>query len=257
MSSYESYIICATPRSGSTLLCDLMHATGVAGRPDSFFQRGFYSWWAEHLGLPYPSCGLEAEFQREYLTSVIDYGTNGTTIFGMRLMWESVTELSNGLAVHFPSLPNDKARLEAAFGKSLYIHLSRENKIEQAISLYRATESGLWHRFADGTERERLKSGKEPTYNAIELSKFYSKLEKQDNSWVSWFAEQDVEPLCLTYEDLSLNHRVGLVRVLHALCKNKKHADSLIPQSEKMADCKSKDWAIRLRADLGKTETST
>ena len=33
-----SYLVCATERSGSTLLCELLGATGVAGRPEEFFE---------------------------------------------------------------------------------------------------------------------------------------------------------------------------------------------------------------------------
>src|SRR4051794_39995083 len=39
MSAIErAYLICATPRSGSTLLCELLKATGVAGRPEEYFE---------------------------------------------------------------------------------------------------------------------------------------------------------------------------------------------------------------------------
>ena len=33
-----SYLVCATPRSGSTLLCQGLKATGVAGRPEEYFE---------------------------------------------------------------------------------------------------------------------------------------------------------------------------------------------------------------------------
>src|SRR4028119_1183918 len=33
-----SYLICATPRSGSTLLCDALGRTGIAGRPAEHFE---------------------------------------------------------------------------------------------------------------------------------------------------------------------------------------------------------------------------
>ena len=33
-----SYLVCATPRSGSTLLCEGLKATGVAGRPEEYFE---------------------------------------------------------------------------------------------------------------------------------------------------------------------------------------------------------------------------
>ena len=34
-----SYLVCATQRSGSTLLCELLRATEVAGVPDEYFER--------------------------------------------------------------------------------------------------------------------------------------------------------------------------------------------------------------------------
>src|SRR5919204_6001172 len=34
----RSYLICATPRSGSTLLCEALKSTGVAGVPDEYFE---------------------------------------------------------------------------------------------------------------------------------------------------------------------------------------------------------------------------
>src|SRR3954452_14799076 len=33
-----SYLVCATERSGSTLLCELLAGTGVAGRPEEVFE---------------------------------------------------------------------------------------------------------------------------------------------------------------------------------------------------------------------------
>src|SRR5215210_1561979 len=35
----NSLLVCATPRSGSTLLCALLEGTNVAGRPREFFER--------------------------------------------------------------------------------------------------------------------------------------------------------------------------------------------------------------------------
>jgi LPS sulfotransferase NodH len=36
----SSYLVCGTPRSGTSLLCRLLAATGVAGRPEEYFWRG-------------------------------------------------------------------------------------------------------------------------------------------------------------------------------------------------------------------------
>ncbi|HXR60588.1 MAG TPA: Stf0 family sulfotransferase, partial [Solirubrobacterales bacterium] len=34
----RSYLVCATPRSGSTLVCHALEETGVAGRPEEYFE---------------------------------------------------------------------------------------------------------------------------------------------------------------------------------------------------------------------------
>ena len=50
---------------------------------------------------------------------------------------------------------NDKIAL-AGLGlySNRYLHLSREDKLAQAVSDLKAEQSGLWHVFTDGSERE-------------------------------------------------------------------------------------------------------
>ncbi|MCP4417029.1 MAG: hypothetical protein GY805_10425 [Chloroflexi bacterium] len=40
-----SYLICATPRSGSTLLCEALRNTNLAGNPDEYFGPMHISRW--------------------------------------------------------------------------------------------------------------------------------------------------------------------------------------------------------------------
>src|SRR5580704_10381315 len=47
----QSYLICATPRTGSSLLCGLLQSTGVAGRPESYFRQPDERSWASQWGL--------------------------------------------------------------------------------------------------------------------------------------------------------------------------------------------------------------
>ena len=51
MAKYDSYVICTSPRSGSTLLCNLLRATGVAGNPGSHFHDPSVSAWMGYYGL--------------------------------------------------------------------------------------------------------------------------------------------------------------------------------------------------------------
>jgi LPS sulfotransferase NodH len=63
----SSYLICATPRSGSTLLCAVLGATGVAGRPAEYFEI------LRHSGLPRePREYFDGEEDREVLAMLPD-----------------------------------------------------------------------------------------------------------------------------------------------------------------------------------------
>jgi LPS sulfotransferase NodH len=48
---YDSLIICATPRSGTTLLCDLLAETGVTGTPNSFYRAESVANFTRRLGV--------------------------------------------------------------------------------------------------------------------------------------------------------------------------------------------------------------
>ena len=87
MSYPNSYIICATPRSGTTLLCDLLTDTGIAGKPDSFFQLQSRQWWAKRLNVPTINWTNEHAFDKTFLEAVIQRGKSETPVFGMRLLY--------------------------------------------------------------------------------------------------------------------------------------------------------------------------
>ncbi len=245
----SSYIICATPRSGSTLLCDLLHDTGVAGNPHSFFRREDFAEWAEEFNVPVAQWPDHQAFDQAYLDAVVEYGTGATGLFGMRLMCESLRDLAIRLEVLSPGLPNDIARFQSAFGPPVYLHLSRKDKVAQAVSRWKAQQTGLWHVDADGTERERLKPGQTPSYDANELSRLVTELQDHDAAWASWFTRQGVVPVSITYEMLSSQPQATLALILAALGKDKTIAEKVEPRTTKLADNESREWAARFRAE--------
>jgi LPS sulfotransferase NodH len=244
-----SYIICATPRSGSTLLCDLLLETGKAGKPASYYRRQSIPYWAEHLGVPLPHAPGEVEFERTYLSAVIREGKGDTGIFGLRLMWENARELSIRLESFYPELENDRSRFAKAFGQVGFLHLSRQDKIAQAISRLKAEQSGLWHVAADGSERERVAAHRAPAYDAERIAAFIDEAETHDAAWRRWFAEQGIEPLHLTYEALTADPRRSLAAVLRHLGLDERLAEAADVKTRKMADQQSHEWAARFRAE--------
>jgi LPS sulfotransferase NodH len=246
---FDGYIICGTPRTGSTLLCSLLASTKAAGNPDSFYGRKFMPDWAAEWRLPARDTMSEKDFSTAYLNGAIAAGKGGTGIFGLRLMRENLDELSEILDQIFPDLPSDRARLEKAFGRMLYIHLSREDKLAQAISLIKAEQTGLWHVAPDGTEIERLAPPEEPHYDFARINREVLELERYDTAWNSWFAAQGIEPLCIGYESLSANPALALAGICEALGIEAPNAGDVSPGVAKLADETSLEWMRRYHLD--------
>src|SRR3954454_9041356 len=106
----RSYLVCATPRSGSTLVCHALNETGVAGRPEEYFEALQHSGRPRrpeeyflgvedetirsHLGErgigsePPPRSPLwsRAAYDR-YLEWAFQAGTTDNGVFGAKLMW--------------------------------------------------------------------------------------------------------------------------------------------------------------------------
>jgi LPS sulfotransferase NodH len=245
----SAYILCATPRTGSTLLCRLLNSAG-AGDPDSFFSRRFVPEWGEAWGLP-PQDTLSPEaFAKAYLEAAIRAGRGGTATFGLRLMRDSIDDLDDLVDLVHPGLPPGRARFEHAFGPLLYVHLSRRDKLDQAISLVKAEQTGLWHVAPDGTELERLAPPKEPGYDFERLHREVQDLEAFDAGWNAWFEEQGIQPHRIAYEELSADPAEELARLCAALGIAAPDRRDAKPAVAKLADDTSREWARRYSADL-------
>jgi trehalose 2-sulfotransferase len=240
----KAYVICATPRSGSTLLCDLLENTGVAGRPASYFRSESIPRWGHRLNV---LIAEGCDFGCSYIDAVVKEGRGGTDIFGFRLMRESVDELSMRLARLFPGPKDDRARFETAFGPMLFIHLSRTDKVSQAVSRVKAMQTGLWHVASDGTERERTNSAQDAVYDRDRIGKYVQELTAQDQAWTHWFVENRIEPVRLTYEALSRAPKGALEMILSALGLDSAIAAAIEPKTTEMSDFESQNWVSRFR----------
>jgi LPS sulfotransferase NodH len=247
----DGYIICGTPRTGSTLLCKLLASTKGAGDPHSFFRRQDISSWAEEWHLPLRESMNEKDFSAAYLEAAIKAGKGGTNVFGLRLMRENLDDLTTVIDQVFPSLPTDRARFERAFGAILYIHLTREDKLAQAISLIKAEQTGLWHVAPDGMEIERVSPPQEPRYDFDRIRHDMAELESYDAAWESWFDEQGIEPLRVGYEGLSADPAETLIRICQALGVPPPAVSEVTPGVAKLSDETSSEWMRRYLSDVG------
>jgi LPS sulfotransferase NodH len=247
---YRSLILCATPRSGTTLLCDLLSGTGAAGLPASYFREQDLGKWAARLGVP---PGESIDHDRAYVDAVLRRGTGDTGVFALRLMWNSVPGLMARLDRLHPGLASDGARMEAAFGPPLYVHVSRTDKVAQAVSRLRAEQTGLWHQNADGSERERTAPEERATYDRDRLAEFIEEVEDAEAAWHGWFAANGIAPLELTYEDLAADPLGRLAGLLRAFGADPATTFKAEVRTAKLADDETRAWIARYRKESGIT----
>ncbi|MFD9896848.1 Stf0 family sulfotransferase [Mesorhizobium sp. NPDC059025] len=250
---FSSYIICGTPRSGSTLLCSMLAETRVAGRPHSYFRQQDVAEWAEDWGIEPASSPDDVQFDKDYVAAMRRVGADGTGTFGLRLMWASVTDASRRLDNVAGGKADITTRLEETFGPSLYIHLSRLDKVAQAVSLIRAQQSGLWHRNSDGTVLEGEETLRPVAYDGDQIGGVVRELEEDDASWINFFKLRAIEPLRLTYETMSTDPQLALSNVLSALGRDPELARTIRAGTARLADATSSEWVARYRRETGRT----
>lgn len=249
MRPFKSYVICTSPRSGSTLLCRLLSEAGTAGVPDSHFHAPSLDKWLGYYGFRNDDFSTRQDALKAVFKSAYERGKGASDIFGLRLQRQSFDFFTEQLSNLYPSLRDDKARIDAAFGKTFFVHLTRENKLDQAISYVKATQSGLWHRAGDGTELERLSEPKEPVYDASAIAAQLALSEQMETGWEAWFATEQIKPLRITYDELSAAPYAILGGVLNSLGLKCEPGDKVTPPVAKLADATNREWAERFQSE--------
>ena len=249
MPRFASYVICTSPRSGSTLLCRLLAATGVSGNPGSHFHRPDIEAWLRSFSLE----RLEGESERDCLFRILEAakakGSLDTGMFGLRMQRGSFPFFISRLGMMFPEAASERARIESAFGPTLFIHLTRLDKVEQAVSCERARQTGLWHRARDGSDIERLEPVSAAGYDGRVLRAQYDEFIAFDRAWEAWFAAEGIVAHHITYEALSAAPAETLADLLDALGLSRDHAEGIKPDIAKLADAISREWVARFRAE--------
>ena len=252
MANYDSYMICTTPRSGSTLLCKLLAATGQSGNPDSWFHTpSSENWVRYYLNKSPESFATPTEALSKIFHAVRNQGTNGTGIFGLRLQQKSLDYFMQQLSILHPEIPRGHERFQAVFGKTLFIYLSRRDRLEQAISYVKATQTGLWHIAPDGSELERLSAPQEPVYSAEDITDSLREANDGNQAWEQWFERENIKPLRVEYEALAKDP-AGILRQIFDESGIDLHPEHRVtPGVAKLADASSQQWKTRYLSEVG------
>ena len=223
--------------------------TGVAGQPESHFHEPSIAAWKAYYDLSAEDFADEKAALSAIFNAAHDYGMGAGDIFALRLQRHSFEFFMRQLRVLHPESADQAGRFQAAFGETLFIHLTRNDKLGQAISYVKATQTGLWHRRADGSELERLSPPQDPTYDGHAIEAQLATFIADDSAWNDWFAAEQISPLRLTYEGLSADPTGIVTEILDALGLDRKAAEGLSPSVAKLSDETSLDWETRFVAE--------
>lgn len=276
MTPMLSYLVCATPRSGSTLLCRALDETGVAGHPEEYFEalcrsgrpRRPHEYFdpARHAniierlafrempdGMAKPNPLWHPDTYDRYLAWALAAGTTPNGVFGAKLMWGYLGDFAQllrgieGMAGR--PLPELLAR---AFPGLRYIQITRENKVRQAVSLWKAVQTQAWKRETGDEGTAAI----EPVFSFRAINYLVRQLTAHDASWDAYFLGLGYEPLKLTYEELAESTDAVIARVLAHL--GIPAPDGHIPEAPRLsvqADEVSEEWVARFDEHLLALET--
>lgn len=243
-----TYLICCTPRVGSTLLARGLESTGVAGNPREYFGAGArgelenpFDWRtddAHRIAIE----NQDLASHHEFLNSIKIKGTTRNGVFGAKIHWFQIENLSSRLAAVFGEKPLHNLVQQWIPGCRL-IWLRRKDKIAQAVSWYRAIETRQFAREAGAPMGAN--SAEIPEFDYERIKMYLSVIKSGENGWGNFFSAGGYEPLVLEYEKFTGSYHETIVTMLKYLRIQETPASLGAPALEKMSDAISKEWVTR------------
>jgi len=282
MPPQRSYLVCATPRSGSTLVCHALAETGVAGRPEEYFEALRHSGRPrrpeeyfvgvedpsirDHLGeravggelQPRSPLWSRAAYDR-YLEWAFEAGTTPNGIFGAKLMWgyfgDFVSLLRNVPAYRDLSLAE---LLPSVFPELTFVRVVRANKVRQAVSLWKAVQTATWREDQASAKSASLEDDDVPPYRTFieehrpQLRFHYRAIDHllrelliEEASWDAFFEHSGIKPILVLYENFAADYEKSTLNLLDRLGLAPPDDFDFKPRMKKQSDDVNDDWTKR------------
>jgi trehalose 2-sulfotransferase len=272
----RSYLVCATPRSGSTLLCETLEATGIAGRPREYFEalketgvprRPREYFWGlrspEVLRLLPHDAQLDRDSERVgtwnrddyglHLDAVLREGTTPNGIFGAKMMWgyfDDFLELARGIP-RFGGM-GDGSLLNTAFPEVRYVFVSRSDKVRQAVSLWRALQTWVWRK-AEGQPDDAPLPEQRAVYSFDAIDHLLDQLRRHEDAWRGFFFRIGQRPLTILYEEVAGDLDATVDRVLDSLRLERPASEASAPRAmSRQSDDLSESWVQNYLEDVSR-----
>ncbi len=219
----RGYALCASPRSGSNYVCELLTSTGGLGRPREYFNGAARR---VHDDPAYPDEPM-AQIER-----ILTMGATPNGVYGLKLF----PGLFDTVAPHL--------RLTEVLPNLHFIRLRRRDVLGQAMSWVRSIQTGQFR----STENPVA----EPFYDGAAIQRYVGQVCQRNARWDMFFARTGLVPLDFTYEDLAEAPQPAVDAIAQLLGVT----DRLLIDPDRVnlrvqRDARSAEWRDRFRAEFG------
>jgi LPS sulfotransferase NodH len=242
-----AYVVCATPRVGSSHLCSMLSAVPGAGEPIEWFGRAMLHMRAGEWGLRAPSSERDEPrltATREYLRRV-RAAASGNGALAVKVHWNQVQWCRDWLDLDILSLYDGCQDLR-------YVHIWREDLVAQTVSSHIASATKVYHRYLGGADEpiEEFAGAEQavPRYDFERMLAVLVELASLEVGWDTHFAEIGARPHRISYEDLEREPVAAVNGVLAHLGLGP--APAMASALERQRTALNDEFAERFRADL-------
>ncbi|WP_152360110.1 Stf0 family sulfotransferase [Microlunatus speluncae] len=215
-----------TSRSGTTFFVDILNRSGVFGGI-----REHLNGYRQRTGAKkYKSASMA-----DYLTETVRRYSSPAGVFGFKGTAEALLPLAQ-----VGELPENARQWS-------WITVRRDDIVAQAVSLFRAKATGVWHSVGKLSGKPPM-----PPYDFVGIEKQIELIQRKQGHIERFIAHHDLTPLRLVYEDFKDDPTDALKAVFH-------HVDLIPPANLAelvaegeftiMADDQSQHYADRFRAE--------
>jgi len=212
-----SFVVCALPRTGSSLLCELLALTELAGAPSEVFEDYQMSMFKR---------AWRTDSFEDYVRALIEKKTSPNGVFGFKAHYQQLIPAfgDRDLTSTFPNLH--------------FIYIKRLDHVRQAVSYARATQTEQWTSVHEPATA--------PVYDREQIGLLLEGIEVEEQAWERYIARYDAPLHRVVYEDFAAAVDETVIDVMHFLGIDLPPGFEVPrPTLHRQADALTDEWVAR------------